>query len=134
VVTAPVWEDEGQDFVFGRSFKDSVKAIGLPENPDAAWREIHEYLDILLERKPSPINAPHLQLQELATAYYARALEIDALIHQAERKGIVGRGSDWQKFRTGELASFINIARKCADLGSRRLSEEQLLHDQRGSI
>ena len=133
-MSAPVWEDSGQDFVFGRSFKETIRTSGLPESPDRAWDEIHGYLDILLERKPAPISAPHLQLQELATAYYARALEIEALIHQAERRGVVGRGSDWQKFRTGELDSFINIARKCADLGSRRLSEEQLLHDQRGSI
>jgi hypothetical protein len=122
------------EFVFGRSFRDSIKESGLPESPDAAWREIHGYLDILLEREPAPVHAPYLQLQELATAYYARAMEIEALIHQAERRGVVGRGSDWQKFRTGELESFINIARKCADLGSRRLSEEQLLHDQQHSI
>jgi hypothetical protein len=41
------------------------------------------------------------------------------------------RGSPLYKFRTGELRSFIELSKKCAELGSRRLTQEQLLQQQR---
>jgi hypothetical protein len=41
------------------------------------------------------------------------------------------RGSALYKFRTGELRSFIELSKRASELGSRRLTQEQLLHDQR---
>jgi len=103
---------------------------GLADVKDL-WAEIKEYTDILLGRVQAPVSSPYLELAEVATAYYARALEIDMWIHAAEREGDVMRGSPLYKFRTGELRSFIEIAKKCAELGSRRLTQEALLQQQR---
>ena len=106
--------------------------VGLGLDPvDDLWAEIQGYVDILLGRKESPIDSPYLAMLEVATAYYARAQELDMIIHAAERKGAVMRGSQYYRFRTGELKAFIELARKCADLGSRRLTQEDLLERQR---
>jgi hypothetical protein len=53
------------------------------------------------------------------------------LIHAGEREGKIHRGSPYYRFRTGELRAFLEMAKKCAELGSRRLSQEALLYNQR---
>ena len=108
-----------------------VKVGESVKTADDLKDEVLDMFDVLLGRKDSPINSPYLSLAEVATAYYTRAQEIDALIHEAEREGTVIRGSDLQRFRTGALRSFIEASRKCAELGSRRLTQEQVLLAQR---
>ena len=103
---------------------------GIPSAEELS-NEIFEYVDIMLGRKDSPLDSPYLALAECATAYYARAQEIDMMIHAAERTGDVMKGSPLYKFRTGELRSFIELSRKVAELGSRRLTQEQLLEQQK---
>jgi hypothetical protein len=114
----------------GRRLIDIEVSVGL-ESVDVLWDEIKGYMDVLLGREESPISSPYLALAEVATAYYARAQEIDAMIHAAEREGAILRGSPLYRFRTGELRSFIELSKKCAELGSRRLTQEQLLQQQR---
>lgn len=77
------------------------------------------------------MESPYLDLCEIASAYYARGLELDMLIHNEERARRVIRGHDLYKVRTGALRSFIDMAKRMADLGSRRLTQEQLLQAQR---
>ena len=78
-----------------------------------------------------PVQSPYLSLAEVATAYHSRAREIEMLIYRAEQEGAVMKGSPMYKFRTGPLSSFIEMAKRCSDLGSRRLTQEQLLHEMR---
>lgn len=98
---------------------------------DELYQELEDYCDILLGRQPSPVHSPYLELAEVATAYYARALEIEMLILRAERE--VGKTIplEFIKFRTGALRSFIEMSKKLSDLGSRRLTQEELLSRQR---
>lgn len=98
---------------------------------DVLWKELQEYIDILVGRIPAPISSPYLALAECATAYHSRALEMEAQIHAGEREGVIMKGSPLYQFRTGELRSFIALAKKCAELGSRRLTQEQLLAEER---
>jgi len=119
-----------RDIQFGRTLTQVETEYGL-DSVEHLWAELQGYVDVLLGRKESPIDSPYLSLMEVATAYYARAQEMDMRIHAAEREGIVHRGSPLYKFRTGELKAFIELARKCADLGSRRLTQEALLSDAR---
>jgi hypothetical protein len=119
-----------KDAQFGRRLIDVEVGLGL-DPVDDLWAEISEYMDIILGRKESPISSPYLSLAEVATAYYCRAQEIDAKIHAAERQGAVMRGSALYRFRTGELRAFIELAKRAAELGSRRLTQEQLLAAQR---
>ena len=92
--------------------------------------EIEDMKDVLLGRTPPPISAGTLTLMEVASAYHARALELTMELQRAEREGTVLRGSAQYKFRTGELRTFCEIAKAAADLGSRRLSQEDLEYRQ----
>lgn len=116
---------------FGQAAIATPTAQGLPD-VDELWKEVQHYVDVILGREPSPVEFPaYLALAELATAYYCRAQEIDMLIHAAEREGVVMRGSPLYRFRTGELRAFIDLAKRASELGSRRLTQEQLLFQMR---
>ena len=123
-------DGDNRPIQFGHRLIDIEVGLGLP-SVDELWEEIRGYMDVILGRKDAPMVSPYLGLAEASTAYYCRAQEIDALIHAAEREGAVMRGSALYRFRTGELRSFIELAKRASELGSRRLTQEQLLHDQR---
>jgi len=115
---------------FGQKLTEVPVASDLL-SPDEITEELLGYCDVLLGRVDPPVESPYLSLAEIATAYYARACEIDMLIHEQERKGVVIRGHALYRVRTGALRSFIEMSKKMSDLGSRRLTQEQLLFDQR---
>lgn len=98
---------------------------------DELFDELQHYCNELLGREDAPVQSPYLDLCEVATAYYARAQEIDMLIHEGERHGDILKGSDLYRFRTGALRSFIEMTKRQAELGSRRLTQEQMLADAR---
>jgi len=89
--------------------------------------ELQDMTDVLLGRIEPPIDAGHLTLMEISDAYFARASEITMLLQRAEREGTVTKGSAHYRFRTGELRTFLELARRASELGSRRLTEEQLV-------
>jgi hypothetical protein len=89
--------------------------------------ELQDMTDVLLGRIEPPIDAGHLTLMEISDAYFARASEITMLLQRAEREGTVTKGSAHYRFRTGELRTFLELARRASELGSRRLTEEQLM-------
>lgn len=92
-------------------------------------QEIDSYMDVLMGRTQPPVDNGVLTLMEVADAYYARGMEITYRLQELERSGGTFRGSDFYKFRTGELRTFTEIARRAAELGSRRLTHERLLFD-----
>ena len=103
---------------------------GLPE-PDDIYAELGGYTEVLLGRMDAPLFSPYLDLMEVATAYYARAMELTMLIHYQEREH---KSREYTAIRTGVLRDFSEMAKRLADLGSRRLSQEQLLSQQRRDI
>lgn len=117
---------------FTRRLTDVPVGLGI-----ASLDDLHDeflgYANILLGREDSPMDSPYLALQEVAAVFYARGCEVEMLIHEGERQGLIARGSPLYKFRTGSLRSFLSMSKMMADLGSRRLTEEQLLHQQAGS-
>lgn len=126
-VTIP---NRSRDIQFAQRLSEMNLALGLGD-ADELWEEISGYIDVLLGRVPSPIDSPYLAMMEVATAYFARAQEIDALIHKGEREGSIMKGSQLYRFRTGELRAFLELAKRCAELGSRRLTQESLLAEAR---
>lgn len=98
---------------------------------DEIMDELLEMTLVLKGHADAPVESPYLQLMEVATAYLTRAYEIEMLIHRGEHDQVIERGSELFKLRTGPLESFINACRRLADLGSRRLSQEALLSEQR---
>lgn len=115
---------------FGRKITDVPVGQHLP-SPEDIQDELLFYCDVLLGRVDPPIQSPYLDLQELASAYFGRASELDMLIHWEEQQQRVPRGHPLYKLRTGQLRTFMDMAKKMADLGSRRLTQEVLLQDQR---
>lgn len=130
-MTIRIRRSEPTDAQTGKRLMTTPLAEGIPETPDELWEEISGYIQVLLGRDDAPVDSPYLSMMEIATAYYARAQEIDATIHNLERTGEIRRGSPLYKFRTGELRAFLELSKKCADLGSRRLTQETLLQQQR---
>lgn len=97
--------------------------------------ELDEMTDVLMGRVPPPVDRGILTLHEVADAYYARAKEMEGKILQAEADGTVLRGTKTYKFRTGQLRSFIEMAKGAAELGSRRVTAAKFEHDmERGAF
>jgi hypothetical protein len=93
--------------------------------------EIDSYLTVLLGRAEPPVDAEDMTLMEYANAVYSRAVEINILLQRAEADGEVVKASALYKFRTGELRSFIELASKAIDLGSRRVTAANVRYDAR---
>lgn len=104
---------------------------GLP-NMAKLQEEILDMTDVLMGRvaPPPKLRGTTLALMEVADAYYARASEIKMQIHRLEREGRVMRGSPHYQFRTGELATFLEMCKRASELGSRRLTDESLAFEQ----
>jgi hypothetical protein len=90
--------------------------------------EFVDYWDILLGRAEPPFWNGVATLMEVADAYYARAAEVTALIQEAERLKMSTPA--YTKFRTGSLRTFMEMAKRAADLGSRRITLEQMTYDR----
>lgn len=116
---------------FGRRLTDVVLPQGLPDDPNELADELLGYVAVLQGHADAPVSSPYLSLAEVASAYHARAREIEMLIHIGEDNKQIRRGEPYYRFRTGTLRSFIELTRKMYDLGSRRLTQEQLLTNQR---
>ena len=118
--------------VFSHRLTDVEVLEGLPA-VEELQEELLGYANIILGRADPPLQLDgfYLDLMEVAAAYYARAKEIDMLIHWEEQNRRVVRGSAYYRFRTGQLRSFMEMAKMMADLGSRRLTQERLLTEQR---
>lgn len=111
------------DVPVGRGVHD-FDVVALQAECDHMW-------DVLLARKTPPElpHSPFLNLQEIAVAYLGRALELDGLIQRAVDNKDIPKNHPANQFRLHQLANLIVLARKAADLGSRRLTEFALLHD-----
>ena len=115
---------------FGRKLTDVELPYGLP-SADALLDELQGYCDVLLGHDIPPVEAPYLSLMEVAAAYHARACEIEMLIYTGEQNGSIKRGDPHYRIRNGQLEAFKSMTRKMFDLGSRRLTQEDLLTRQR---
>jgi hypothetical protein len=116
---------------FGERLTSVPIPDGLPADPGEVLRELHEYWNVLLGREEPPIDSPYLGLMEYSVAVYSRAQELDALIHEGESTGAIKKSDAYYKVRVGALRSFIEAAKKHCDLGSRRLTQEEIISRQR---
>lgn len=108
-------------FAGTRRVRDVPLALGMPTLGELE-EEFFGYTDVLLGRQEPPVDNGPLTLLEVSNAYLGRALEVEMMILAAERDRAILKSSPFAKFRTGELRSFITMATKCQDLGSRRLT------------
>lgn len=117
---------------YGQTLRDVPLKYGLPPVKDLA-AELEEYRDVLLGRVAPPIDNGVATLMEVSNAYFARACELDMLIHEGEREGDIFKGSDYYRFRTGELRSFLELTKRSFELGSRLVTVEQMRRNERMS-
>lgn len=115
---------------FGRRLTSVELPMGLPTY-DKIIDELRGYCEVLLGHEDPPVESPYLSLMEVATAYHARACEIEMLIFTGEQNGTIRRGDPHYRLRTGQLEAFKSMTRKMCELGSRRLTQEDLLTRQR---
>ena len=113
---------------FSSKLSEVPVGYGLPQANILA-DELESYADVLLGRVEPPNDDGYMTLLEYADVVYARACEMEMLIHEAERNHHVVKGSDHYRFRTGALRSFLSMAKSAAERGSRRLTNERLLYD-----
>lgn len=109
---------------------DTLRGFVLPHglgNISTLEAELQDMIDVLLGRVPPPIRSGTMTLMEVADAYHARAQEIRILLYRGESEGRFKRGGPAYKFRTTQLAAFIELVKNVSALGSRRLTQEQLL-------
>lgn len=93
--------------------------------------ELMDMTDVLLGRREPPVNGKRVEaLMEVADAYFARASEITMLIQMKEGQGEIPRGHAYIKFRTSELRTFMELAKRAGELGSRRVTVAQLRFEQ----
>lgn len=93
--------------------------------------ELDHMRDVLMGREQPPVDNGVMTLMETADAYFARAKEMEQTILRHEADGVVLKNSKHYKFRTGELRSFIELAKAAAELGSRRVTAARLDFDMR---
>lgn len=105
---------------------------GIPSLSECR-KELDDFTNILLGRTDPPFDSGISTLMEVASAALGRALEMQSRIHRGEADGIIRRGSRWYKFRTGELRTFIELARSAVDLGSRRITVARMEQEAVGS-
>ena len=118
---------------FGKRLIDTPLPDGLGSYNEM-MDELLEMTKVLKGHADSPVESPYLTLMEVAAAYLTRAYELEMLIFYGEHQGSIEKGSDMYRFRTGPLQSFIYAARKMVDLGSRRLSQESMMTEQRRGL
>lgn len=124
---APAHPPQGQSPLGGR-LREIQTQSGL-QPIEELEEELEDYMDVLMGRVPPPIDAGYLTLMEVADAYFARASEIQYHILKAEREGAVFKGHSYYKFRTGQLRTFLELTKRAADLGSRRLTSAKFAYE-----
>lgn len=91
--------------------------------------ELDEYTQVLMGRVEPPISNGDMTLMEYANAVYSRAMELTMLIQRGETDGHILKGSKHYRFRTGELRTFTELAMRCIELGSRRVTMAKMEYD-----
>lgn len=101
---------------------------GLPHADDIT-DEMEDMRDVLMGRVDSPVQGP-LALMEVADAFFARACEWEQMILAAVREGKITKSDPRNQIRTQEIRSFKELAKSAAELGSRRITVEQMLQEK----
>ncbi len=116
--------------VKGGRLIDVPLPAGLPD-PEDIEDELDSMVAVLTGQVEPPIQRGIHTLQEVSVAFYARAQELTMLIQRGERDGSIAKGSSYYQLRTGEIRTFVELAKRAADLGSRRLTAAQLRSEQK---
>lgn len=115
------------------SYKGKVRQFrlgqGLPE-PSEIRRELRGYRDVLMGREDPPMQKGVMTLMEVAEGYFARACEIEQEILEAQQEGRITKTGEYNTLRTQEIRSYKELFKSATELGSRRLTFENVRMQQ----
>lgn len=84
--------------------------------------------DVLMGREDPPVELGVITLMEVANGYFSRACEWEQMILQGKAEGWLPKGYD--QLRTQEIRSFKELTKGATELGSRRITAENLRVEQ----
>lgn len=115
------------------SYKGRVRQFrlgqGLPE-PSEIRDELRGYRDVLMGREDPPLQKGVMTLMEVAEGYFARACEIEQEILEAQQEGRITKTGEYNTLRTQEIRSYKELFKSATELGSRRLTFENVRMQQ----
>lgn len=128
ITKAPKHQPQSQRYKGGqiRGFK---LGEGL-QSPTEIRDELEEYRDVLFSRREPPIDRGVITLMEVAEGYFSRACEIEQLILRAKAEGWLPKNQGYETLRTQEIRSFKELSKSATELGSRRITFENLRFQQ----
>jgi hypothetical protein len=116
-----------------RKYKGSVRSFtlgsGLPA-PEIIREELRGYRAVLLGHEDPPIEMGIITLMEVAEGYFSRACDIEQQILEAVSEGRLVDKTVYHSLRTQEIRSFKEMAKSATELGSRRITWENLRYQQ----
>jgi hypothetical protein len=113
------------------SYKGKVRQFtlgsGLP-SPNDIREELYGYREVLFGRQDPPLDKGVMTLMEVAEGYFSRACELEQLIYRAIAEGrLVGNAKkEYSALRTQEIRSFKEMSKSATELGSRRITWENI--------
>lgn len=105
---------------------------GLPD-PQEIREELKGYRDVLFGRKEPPLDKGVMTLMEVAEGYFSRVCEIEQNILEAQANGVLpseAKKNPYHTLRTQELRSYKEMFKSATELGSRRITFENLRTQQ----
>lgn len=115
------------------SYKGKLRSFKIPAGlptPTEIRDEMEHYRDVLHGRADPPIQKGVITLMEVAEGYFSRLCEIEQLILRAKAEGTLPAGMGYESLRTQEIRSFKELSKAATELGSRRLTFENLRYQQ----
>lgn len=116
-----------------KSYKGKVRQFTLGEglpSVTAIQEELDGYREVLFGREDPPIDKGVMTLMEVAEGYYSRACEIEQLIYRAIADGVIPKSHPLNSLRTQEIRSFKEMTKSATELGSRRITWENVRTQQ----
>lgn len=115
------------------SYKGRVRQFrlgqGLPST-EAIRKELKGYKRVLMGFEDPPIQRGVMTLMEVAEGYYSRACDIEQEILEAQQEGRIPKTGEWNTLRTQEIRSYKDLFKSATELGSRRLTFENVRMQQ----
>jgi len=114
-------------------YKGKLREFHIPRGlltPDEIREEMEDMRAVLHGHVNPPMEKGVITLMEVAEGYFSRACEIEQLILAGKAQGWLPKNKGYEQLRTQEIRSFKELAKAATELGSRRVTWENLRFEQ----
>lgn len=115
------------------NYKGRLRQFDIPDglpSPREIREELKEYRDVLEGRLDPPMQKGVMTLMEVAEGYFSRACSIEMEILEALNTEVIDKSHPLNAVRTQEIRVFKELSKGAAELGSRRITFENLRFQQ----